>query len=1502
MAANLYPGIKALHLILDTPYDLIRTDDIRDDLVGVKVWISTTNGFNHTQLNPVFDGMGLSITISNLEPNTRYYVKYAFISAIEPSNFTVSQELTALVYDENVRVYGYLTNDPTGIATQPDGTGGDFSLATGTFKVYSLSQDVTGNGPVYSIKTGSVYHLSGATIDETTGVYSCTGMTQNSGSVTFLAVYDGIEVEQVWNVYRGVAGASAPLIQLSATNIDFVFKDEFATTPETSQTVLTAALKNITGTPVFTAEAYTRAGVSLGSVSFTQAGNQITITGAQFSALGVTVGAVVVTATIGTVSDSFTIYRINDGTEQITVELSNSAHVIPAANNGATVEDNYAGSGTTIKVKQGNTYLPVDSTSPYETFGSWNIFEINPINIIPDPTPTIGSDFINFDTHATMTADSAYIEYVILYRTTSGVEGSQRVVQSFAKSKEGVVGASAPAVSITAPRLAFVTLKNNGGTIPPNSGDITLTATVSNITNPEYSWTVDGVAVGTNSSTYAIPFFDDVGAKKVQVDVSGTGGTQAFDVFSVYHIAEGSDTIAVGLSNENQTISCDSTGTPIAGQFPITITTGVFQGIQQLSSTSTPAVVYDKVTGSETGMTSSINSTTGVITINSITEAFAEVTYSFTVGTVEVRKTITLNKSIDGASAPIVRLAAEPQVFVQPKNTGTPYPSTTTLTATEINIPNAVFAWYVDDVLQTDVTIDTLILNSFAPVASKLVKVVATGTGGVTAFDQLTLYSIAEGDDSYQAGITNESRTLTANSSGTIYGGQLPVSGSMAVVRGTDVYGTTAWPLDSSPEPEVSFSVTPTSLSGLTASITNAGIITISGTSFSANSAEFTFTATITTPSGNVQLSRKMLFTKTRDGKDAVIIDLVSETDVIAAANDGTGYALPTGNSIKLYRGGVLLTTGVTYAGTATKNGLTLTVDSGTGAITLSGTSWTSDTESFTVTATYSSITYTAQYTISKSKAGTDAILIDLVYDADVVAAANDGTGYTLPTGNSIKLYKGGVLLTTGVTYAGTTTKNGLTLTVSAAGAITLSGTSWTSNTESFTVTATYNSVVYSIGYSISKSKQGLQGQQGIQGIQGLPGLNGTDGTDGTNGTNGLLGINTKIIYILLSQTAAAPSTPANTTNTAIPSGWTAVTTAINPTVGTIVWYSYGRVNNNSVPVDGVPQLTTVWSVPTAASVFQDIRSDNWNGSSPPVITQSGTWGTAGYYLSKANGSVFADGFFARGNVVINGSGTGINYQAFAVGCDVNFNKLANIGVAGQGGDSTSPGGIGVVGYLGNNLETYPVSSVLIVEGVRGIVSQNPLNTNGYNVGIGVHAIASGPGTPLTIPGSGGTGLKAESSNGKAVHAINIQTYGGYAIYAEGNSHFIGAMSIAGNMTITGTITADQNIVSYQNVIAYQTSDINLKENITKLINPLEKLTQLGGYEYDWKQEYLDNNQHKEHPDLIKKHDIGVIAQEVEKVLPEAVITRKDGTLAVNYEKLIPLLIEAIKELDRRTR
>ena len=105
---------------------------------------------------------------------------------------------------------------------------------------------------------------------------------------------------------------------------------------------------------------------------------------------------------------------------------------------------------------------------------------------------------------------------------------------------------------------------------------------------------------------------------------------------------------------------------------------------------------------------------------------------------------------------------------------------------------------------------------------------------------------------------------------------------------------------------------------------------------------------------------------------------------------------------------------------------------------------------------------------------------------------------------------------------------------------------------------------------------------------------------------------------------------------------------------------------------------------------------------------------------------------------------------------------------------------------------------------------------------------------------------------------------------------------IAGAITATGDITA------------FQSSDKTLKENISNIENPLDKISKLNGVYYNWTFEAQEKHAH-----FGKEKEVGVIAQDVEQVLPEIVATREDGTKAVKYERLCALLIESVKELKK---
>ena len=119
----------------------------------------------------------------------------------------------------------------------------------------------------------------------------------------------------------------------------------------------------------------------------------------------------------------------------------------------------------------------------------------------------------------------------------------------------------------------------------------------------------------------------------------------------------------------------------------------------------------------------------------------------------------------------------------------------------------------------------------------------------------------------------------------------------------------------------------------------------------------------------------------------------------------------------------------------------------------------------------------------------------------------------------------------------------------------------------------------------------------------------------------------------------------------------------------------------------------------------------------------------------------------------------------------------------------------------------------------------------------------------------------------------------------QSTSKTTGALIVDGGAGIAKTLNVGEDVV------AYASSDERYKDNIIPIRNPNEKIKQIGGYTFDW------NDKHE----VFKgKKDIGVVAQEIEKILPEIVETRDNGFKAVKYEKIVALLIESNKELIKR--
>lgn len=150
----------------------------------------------------------------------------------------------------------------------------------------------------------------------------------------------------------------------------------------------------------------------------------------------------------------------------------------------------------------------------------------------------------------------------------------------------------------------------------------------------------------------------------------------------------------------------------------------------------------------------------------------------------------------------------------------------------------------------------------------------------------------------------------------------------------------------------------------------------------------------------------------------------------------------------------------------------------------------------------------------------------------------------------------------------------------------------------------------------------------------------------------------------------------------------------------------------------------------------------------------------------------------------------------------------------------------------------------------------------------------------------------------------SVLIYGNQTV--QGNKTFNGVVGVNQSVFITGSLSVGFSAIesavagridAANDVVVFSTSDENLKDNIRLIETPLNKVNSIKGVKFEWKEE----------PEYFELHgfsgtDVGVIAQDIEKVLPEAVSDKIIGYKGVRYEKLIPLLVEAIKELDSKVK
>ena len=185
----------------------------------------------------------------------------------------------------------------------------------------------------------------------------------------------------------------------------------------------------------------------------------------------------------------------------------------------------------------------------------------------------------------------------------------------------------------------------------------------------------------------------------------------------------------------------------------------------------------------------------------------------------------------------------------------------------------------------------------------------------------------------------------------------------------------------------------------------------------------------------------------------------------------------------------------------------------------------------------------------------------------------------------------------------------------------------------------------------------------------------------------------------------------------------------------------------------------------------------------------------------------------------------------------------------------------------GNAAGIYPVLNSGITHGQNfsgGMAEENIWNTL----------------SPITYPSTGIRFLQ-QTSAGSHLDLMFLSNTGNVGIGTTAPSqklHVVGNLRVQGSTDCTlGNGSGATNC----------TSDIRLKNNVTPIANALDKISQIVGVEFDWNSKSLAPG----------KHSIGVIAQDVKKVFPTAVVENANGYLAVDYAVLVSPLIQATKDL-----
>lgn len=539
--------------------------------------------------------------------------------------------------------------------------------------------------------------------------------------------------------------------------------------------------------------------------------------------------------------------------------------------------------------------------------------------------------------------------------------------------------------------------------------------------------------------------------------------------------------------------------------------------------------------------------------------------------------------------------------------------------------------------------------------------------------------------------------------------------------------------------------------------------------------------------------------------------------------------------------------------------------------------------------------------------AGQSSVVADTTSDTLTLAAGTNVSITTNATTDTITINSTDQYTGTVTSVGGTGTVNGLTLTgtVTTSGNLTLGGTlSNIANSALTNSSVSYGGVTLSLGGSDATPAFNLADATGLPIVAGTTGTlsvarGGTGATSaGTAATNLGLGTADNVSF-------ASVSTTGNVTIggdlTVLGSRTELQVTSLNVEDKNILIAS-GALDSAAADGAGITiggaNETITWDHANSRFSFSDDVHVGGN------ITVTGTVdGVDILALSNAVGGINTQVPAIYDNAGTPALNTGITEGEIKallnleIGIDVQAYNSTLAAVAGgtySGDDSiTTVGTIGTGTWQGTAIASAYLDADTMHLGVAQSITANKTFNDSVKAIFGTggdmeiyhdgsNSVIKDAGTGVLELQTNGTEIQLTGASGVDYMARFINN-GAVNLYHDNSLKLATA---AGGVDVTGGITATGDIV------AYYSSDRELKENIIPIENALEKVEALGGYEFDW----------NDKQDIYSGHDLGVIAQEVEAVLPELVQTRDNGYKAVKYEKLTAVLIQAVKELSARVK